>query len=156
MDSSRRWLLIFGSIIGALVIATIALVLLTGGNEPELLPENSPEGTVQRYLIAIQEGEYQQAFGYLRFDSTDPVKTYEDWLRMAAGYPGAPNRSSWKATLGETIQAGDTTTVEVTIDAFRPGGPFEDPVRRENLFFQLIRAGEGWRITSPTYIYWNY
>ncbi|MBN1368772.1 MAG: hypothetical protein JW954_00870 [Dehalococcoidaceae bacterium] len=156
MDSSRRWLLVFGSIIGALVIATVALVLLTGGNEPELLPENTPEGTVQRYLIAIQEGDYQEAFGYLKFDSADVIKTYEDWLRMVAGYPGDYNRSTWKATLGSTQQSGTSASVEVTIDTFRPGGPFEDPVRRENILFQLTRSGESWLITSPTYIYWNY
>jgi len=155
MDSSRRWLLAFSSIIGALVVATIALVLLTGGIEPELLPENTPEGTVQRYLIAIQEGKFQQAYGYLKFDPSEPVKNYEDWLRMAAGYPGS-DRSSWKASLGDTEQTGTTASVEVIIDTFRPSGPFEDPVNRQEILFQLIRDGDGWLITSPTYIYWNY
>lgn len=156
MDSSRRWLLVFGSVIGVLVITAVVLVLLTGGDQPELLGENTPEGTVQRYLIAIQENKYQQAFGYLKFSSSDPVKNYEDWVRMVAGYPGTDNRSTWKAVLGSASQTGDTATVEVTIDTFRPSGPFEDPVRRENLLFQLDRAGAGWLITSPTYIYWNY
>jgi len=156
MDSSRRWLLVFGSIVGVLVIVTIALVLFTGGNEPELLPRNTPEGTVQRYLIAIQDGDYQEAFGYLKFDASEPFINYEDWLRMVAGYPGDYNRSAWKATLGRTEQTGTNASIEVTIDTFRPGGPFEDPVQRQDLLFQLTRAGEGWLITSPTYIYWNY
>ena len=61
MNSSRRWLGVFAVIIGILVIATVSLVLFNNGKKVTLLPEDAPQGIVQRYLIAIWNGDYQQA-----------------------------------------------------------------------------------------------
>ena len=156
MDSSRRWLIIFTIIISILAIVTISLVLLTKGNDVTLLPENTPQGTVQRYLIAVQEKNYQKAYNYLLFDSSHRIKTYDDWLRMEIGEPRISNQSTWKATLGKTTQNGDNATVEVTIDTIRPRGPFEDSLRSQQIIFQLSKIDGTWFITSPTYIYWIY
>ena len=48
MNSSRRWLIIFATVMVVLIIATTLLVFLTGENEADLLPEDTPEGVVQR------------------------------------------------------------------------------------------------------------
>ena len=155
MNSSRRWLFIFTTIIGILVITTISLVLFTKGNEVTLLPEDTPAGTVQRYLIAIQEKNYQKAYSYLSFDPSQKITTYDDWLRMIGG-PQIPDQSTWKASLGKTTQNVDNANVEVTIDTFRPGGPFGDPVHSQQILFLLSKNDSRWVITSPTYIYWIY
>ena len=156
MNSSRRWLIIFAIVISILVIATVSLVLLAKGNEVTLLPENTPQGTVQRYLIAVQEKNYQKAYSYLSFDPSQKVQTYDDWLRMVTGEPQISNQPTWKATLGKTTQNGDNATVEVAIDTFRPGGPFEDSLRSQQIIFHLSKIDGTWLITSPTYIYWIY
>ena len=156
MNSSRRWLIIFAIVTSILVIATVSLVLLTKGNEVALLPEDTPQGIVQRYLIAVQEKNYQKAYNYLSFDPSQKIKTYNDWLRMVIGEPQISNQAAWKATLSKTTQNGDNATVEVTIDTFRPSGPFEDPLRSQQTIFQLIKIDGKWLITSPTYIYWIY
>ncbi len=156
MNSSRRWLIIFAIVISSLVITTVSLVLFTKGNEVALLPEDTPQGIVQRYLIAVQEKNYQKAYNYLSFDPSQKIKTYDDWLRMVIGTPQISNQPTWKATLGKTTQNGDNATVEVIIDTFRPGGPFEDPLRSQQIIFQLSKIDGKWLITSPTYIYWIY
>jgi hypothetical protein len=156
INSSRRWLIIFAIVISILVITTVSLVLLTKGNEITLLPENTPQGTVQRYLIAVQEENYQKAYDYLSLDPSQKITTYNDWLRMVIGRPQISNQSTWKATLGKTTQNGDIATVEVTVDTIRPEGPFEDSLRSQQIVFQLSKIGGKWRITSPTYIYWIY
>jgi hypothetical protein len=156
MNSSRRWLFIFAIVISILVIATISLVLLTKGNEVTLLPEDTPQGIVQRYLIAVQEKNYQEAYNYLSFDPSEKTQTYDDWLRMVIGAPQISNQPVWKATLGKTTQNGDNATVEVIIDTFRPGGLFEDPLHSQQIIFQLSKIDGKWLITSPTYIYWIY
>lgn len=155
MNSSRRWLIVFTIVISVLVTATISLVLLTKGNEVTLLPENTPQGVVQHYLIAIQEKNYQKAYDYLSLDPSQKITTYNDWLQMV-GQPYVSNQSAWKATLGKTTPNGDYATVEVTIDTVRPGGPFDNPVRSQQIIFQLRIVGGKWLITSPTYIYWIY
>jgi hypothetical protein len=153
MNSSRRWLIIFTSVIGVLVIATVALVLFTKGNEVALLPEDTPQGIVQRYLMAVQEKDYPKAYSYLSFTPTQKDTEYDDWIKF-----GLPVNSSvtWKATLGKIMQNSENATVEVTIDTFRPGGPFEDTQYNQQIIFQLVRVNGSWFITSPTYLYWIY
>ena len=154
MNSSRRWLFISAIVIGLLVIATVTLVLLTKGNKVTLLPENSPQGTVQRYLMAIQEKDYQKAFGYLSFSPMDKITTYNDWI-LTVGAPQS-RQSVWKATLGKITLNNDNATVEVTIDTFYPGGLFGDSQYSRQIDFLLIKTNNSWFITSPTYIYWIY
>ena len=154
MNSSRRWLFIFTIVIGVLVIATVTLVLLTKGNKVTLLPENSPQGTVQRYLIAVQDKDYQSAFNYLSFNPTDKVTTYNEWIMMI----GSPqmSQSVWKATLGKITLNSDTATVEINIDTIRRGGLFNNSQFSQQIDFLLIKKAGSWFITSPTYIYWIY
>ncbi len=154
MNSSRRWLVLFAIVIGVLVIATVFLVLLTKGNKVTLLPEDSPQGTVQRYLVAIQENDYQKAFGYLSFSPTDKITTYNDWLMMVG--PQASSQAVWKATLGKITVNGNNATVEVTIDTARPGGLFGNSQYSQFIIFLLAKTANAWFITSPTYIYWIY
>ena len=123
MNSSRRWLIIFAIVISILVIATVSLVLLTKGNEVALLSEDTPQGIVQRYLIAVQEKNYQKAYNYLSFDPSQKIKTYDDSFRTVIGEPQISNQPVRKATLDKTTQNG-SFTVEVTIDTFRPGWTF--------------------------------
>jgi hypothetical protein len=153
--NSRSWLIIFTFATGILVIATVSLVLLTKGNEVALLPENTPQGIVQRYLIAVQEKNYQNAFSYISFDPAEKIQTYNDWIGMVGG-PQMSNQSEWKATLGKTTQNGDNATVEITIDTLRPGGPFANSMSSQQIVFQLIKIDGKWLIRSPTYIYWIY
>ena len=155
MNSSRRWLFIFTIVIGALVIAVVSLVLFTKGNKVTLLPEDSPQGTVQRYLIAIQETDYQKAFSYLSFDPSQKITTYNDWVMMI-GIPQPSSQSVWKATLGKVTLNGNNSTVEVTIDTARPGGLFGNSQTSQLIIFQLAKTANSWCITSPTYVSWIY
>jgi hypothetical protein len=155
MSSSRRWLIIFTIIISVLVITTVSLAVFTNGNEVVLLPEDTPQGIVQRYLIAVQEKNYQTAYSYLSFDPLQKIETYDDWLRIVTGVQTS-NQSEWKAALNKVIQNGDNATVEVAIDTIRPGEPFGDLTSSQQIIFQLIKIDSMWLITSPTYIYWIY
>jgi hypothetical protein len=155
MSSSRRWLIIFAIVISILVVATVSLVLLTNGNRVALLPVDTPQGTVQRYLIAINQSDYQEAYGYLSFDPSQKILTYGDWLSTITGVQPS-TQSEWKATLDKTTQNGDNAAVQVTIDTIRPGGLFGNPLSSQQIIFQLSKTNGIWLITSPTYIYWIY
>ena len=152
MNSSRRWLGVFAVIIGILVIATVSLVLFNNGKKVTLLPEDAPQGIVQRYLIAIQNGDYQQAYTYLSIEQSGKAFTYGDWLDSLPVYQST--QSAWKATLGEVTQNGNYATVEVIIDTFHAAGVFGGSQLSQPISFQLTKTGNSWFITSPTYIYW--
>ena len=149
MRSSRRWLLVSGLTIAVLVIVAVTLVLTTSlrGDEP-LLPEDSPEGTVQRFLLAVRDGDYQTADSYL----SSEIDSRVDYAlrRNRVSEPG------WKATLEDSVISGDEATVDVVVDVFRPGGPFSSSVSTYRTTFYLRKEAAGWRIVSPVNLWWLY
>lgn len=153
MKSSNRWLYIFGLAIGVLVIITVALVLTTGSPADEpLLPEDTPEGTVQRFLQAIRDGDYLTADSYLSTSADDKLNYDLRRNRLT----GSSKDSGWKALLGKTIINNDKASVDVTVDVFRPSGPFENSVRTHQVTFFLQLEEDIWKITSPVNIWWLY
>ncbi len=149
MKSSNRLLVIFGAAIGVLVVAGIVLGLTLGGQTASLLPEDTPEGTVQRYILAIKAEDYEKAYSYLSpaaLAESTYFDTYEKWSQRYSRYRESPG---WKATLGESSITGDEATVEVTIAVFRPETPFTDPVHARRYDFELEKEGASWKITYP-------
>jgi hypothetical protein len=153
MKPSNRLLALFAGAIGLLALMTLLLVLI-GGNKPvNMLPENSPEGIVQRYLLAIDNGNYPLAFSYISLPPDDKT-TYDIWLQS---FNRPTERPAYKATLGQSIITGDEATVEVVVDVFRSGsGPFSNPVNSNRVSFFLKNINGVWKITSPTYVWWIY
>ncbi|MBI4268032.1 MAG: hypothetical protein HY662_04525 [Chloroflexi bacterium] len=148
-----------GFIIAILVLIAVTVGLVLTTDKPTTtLPENTPEGTVQRYLTAIQEQDYPKAYSYLTFERTPKdtrPTTYDEWVRSLP-VPYQSSQPAWRATLGKITTSDNQSTVEILIDIFRPGGPFENPVRTQTVPFQLVKTGDSWLIISPPYLYWIY
>lgn len=154
MKSSSRFLLGFGIALVILVAITTTMVLLNR-DDVSMLPVNTPEGTVQQFLLAIQEQDYQKAYSYLQIVEKGVKLTYDEWLQSVP--PRSQTTSvSWKATLGKTTISGDSATVEVLIDFLQPGSPFESPVRTITDYYQLKMVNGSWFITARPNIYWLY
>jgi hypothetical protein len=160
MKTSNRALVGFGIGIALLVIVTIILGLTLGKENTPLLSENTPQGVVQRYLLAIQEKNYPVAYGYLsppdvndpNYFKESPMSSYDNWV-MSAQYTG---NSTWKANLGKVNISGTNANVNVIIDSFRPEGPFGNSVYNRTVTFFLKIVGNNWLITSPIDLYWLY
>lgn len=150
MKTSSRWLLAFGVAIGVLVIAAIVLVLTMPAQEVSLFPEDTPEGTVQRYFLALQAQDYIKAYSYLSPSPSERIP-YEDWRVPTVSYEEKPEL---KITLGKSTVTGNIATVESVVDVFRPGGPFESPVHTRHITFILKNDGTSWKITSPVDVWW--
>jgi hypothetical protein len=148
-------MLIFGAVIGVLALVALVMVLATSNKPVKLLPDDTPEGVVQRYILAIDQGDYLSAWNYLSPAPIDKApQTYEDWRRS---FSFGGTRPAYKATLGPTHLNGDMATVEVIIDTFRQtDGLFNNPVYTNRVAFSLTRMGTGWKITDPTYVWWIY
>ena len=153
MSSSRRWLFAFGLAIGVLVIVTIVLVLTTASPaDKPLLSADTPEGTVQRFLLAVRDADYLTAESYLAPEIDDKIAY--DLRRDRVSGPGG--ETGWKATLGEAVVKDDEATVDVTVNVFRPRGPFENSVSTYRVTFFLKKEGASWKITSPVNLWWLY
>jgi hypothetical protein len=153
MNSSSKWLIIFAGIIGTLALIAVVLVLVTGGKNVTLLAADTPQGTVQRYLIALEDGDYQRSYNYLS-PNLPGTMSYDDWLSQNTNRPAS--QTGWRATLGKTVQNGNYATVEVMIETSYPGGMMSTSQSNLPVTFDLTETGDSWFITSPTYIYWIY
>jgi len=152
MKSHNRLLIGFGIAIALLVIVAVALVLSTGQQQPALLPQDTPEGTVQRYLMAIQNKDFNAAYDFLSAaDTQDNPKpfTRDMWISQGRGMQDL----SWKANLGKVSVTGDRAVVEVSIHTFRSGGPFDDNTNSHNVTFYLEKQDGKWLITTPRELY---
>lgn len=153
MKSSSRTLLIFGAIIGLLVVVTIILVLTIPQGVSPLLPPDTPEGVVQRYILAIEAGDYLTANSYLSLPAVTDGKTPYPPLLPPVGPTGL---SDHRVTLGKSVISGDQATVEVTVEVFQASGPFANPVRSNQVTFFLKRDGGSWKVTSPMDVWFLY
>jgi hypothetical protein len=148
MKTPSRWLLIFGVAIGVLAIAAVVLVLTLPS--PRLLPEDMPEGIVQRYFLALQAEDYATAYGYLS-SATKMENPYESWREYAFSSGDKPE---WKVTLGKSVVEGRVATVDVVVDVFGPGGAFQSAMGMQHINFVLVKEGTSWKINSPWYPPW--
>ena len=151
MKSSNKWLLGFGTALGILVILAVVLVLtMPGSGEIELLPENTPEGVVQRYVYAIKNQDYEEAYGYLSASAIADegrYNSFEEWSRMVIN---RDNADPWRAVIDAAEYRGGKAFVTVTIDIFNPEGLFRDPINTMYYYtFTLEQQDDVWKITSP-------
>jgi len=159
VKSSSRTLIGFGIGIAIVIIVAVVLVLTLGQTTVPLLPDNTPQGTVQRYLQAVQEKDLVNAYNYLVIPENTsidgrpiPEQPFDFWVRSAENAAD----STWKATLGKTTVTGEKASVEVLVEVFRSRGPFENPVRSNITTFFLQKQNGEWLITSPIDLYWIY
>jgi hypothetical protein len=158
MKSSSRILLGFGIVLAVLIIAAIVLVFTLGQSNVPLLAEDTPQGAVQRYLQSVQEGEYSKAYSFISPvpAPTDkgypPSQSFEYWVQSAQN----STNSNWRATLRDTTINGNNATVGVTVEVFRSGGLFDNPIHSNQITFALKKEGGVWLITSPVDLYWIY
>jgi len=152
-----RWLLPLG--IGVAVIALVVIALV---REPVLLDPDSPEGTVQVYLQAISDEDYDKALALLNPDEFENC----DISDLARNAPNGP----FTATLGVSdeegrlrrveeeespLPTGDLIAVNVTL-RFGSGGLFGGTWEQYETFFLTSSDGFWWISDDPwPYFTWD-
>ena len=82
MTASTKWLIGMGAALGILVVAAVVGALIFDGGEPEIFPEDTPEGVTQRYILAVIDGDLDEAWGYLS-PELQAGCTLEEWREVA-------------------------------------------------------------------------
>lgn len=154
MKSSSRFLIGFGIVIAVIVGVAVALAI-AGGNEPvKMLAPDSPEGTVQQFLLSVKNHDYLKAYGLLA-PQPEQVKGdyYQNWVRSLQS---SRETTSWKASILKSTVSDNVATVEVAVDVLRPDGPMANPVTTNQVTFMLQQEGGKWLISQPADIWWLY
>lgn len=141
-----------GILVGIAVLVVIALAVFFARRTTQTyIPESLPEGVVHNYVLAVLNGDYQKAYGYLADLENKP--TYEQFRDTFIKGIVNPNDSA--VDIGESDVSNDTASVEVAM-IYNPSDPFSTGYRDVQRAI-LVRQGGAWKLSSmPTYYYWDY
>ncbi len=147
MKQDRFLLAILGGI-GILVIAALGLFFARRGAQ-DYLPEDTPRGVVNNYLLALEQKDYERAYSYLADakDKPDFVRFQRDFLERRIDSGGA------SVLIGEPNPSGDGVLLDLVI-VRGGGGPFEDVYREPASALLKQDAAGAWKIASMPYPFW--
>lgn len=141
-----------GILVGIAVLVVIALaVFFLRQNSQSYISEDMPEGVVHNYVLAILNGDYEKAYGYLA--DLDNKPTYEQF--RDAFLTGAVNPNNSTVDIGASEITEETASVDVAL-IYNPSDPFSTGYRDVQRAI-LVRQGGAWKLSSmPTYYFWDY
>ncbi|MET0933046.1 MAG: hypothetical protein ABWX56_04995 [Mycetocola sp.] len=130
---ARRNLVILLSVIAVLVIVSLIVVFTRG--DAELLDESTPEGVVQRYSMAVIDGDDDAAVDYLTSAARDQCGTIDNTVS-----------DDVRVTLISTNLRDESADVTVQVSTHE-GGAFGSEYSYEE-DFRLVRDRGDWLIES--------
>jgi hypothetical protein len=147
--SARRWLVATGITV-AVLVALAALVVALRPNEVAFDPD-TPEGTVQRYVTAVIDGDLALARSTFAaaLAARCPASTFGTRVREGLWWDEAGRRDDWHVRLLETVTLSDgQVRVRVRAERIAAAPPFDvGSTSREHAFVLAVEDGV-WRLTS--------
>jgi hypothetical protein len=138
---------VLAGIVAAVVVLVAAAVVLTVIRPAaEYQSEDTPAGVVFNYLLALQRGDYDRAYGYLsRSLDCYPVTVTQFSSDLTGNYyMNGIEAKSW--SVEQKSSTGVRATVSVSETAFRGAGLFEGGQASTNFDVDLVRPAQEWRI----------
>lgn len=136
--------------IGVLVIAALA-VFFTRRDTQTYIADDTPEGVVHNYVVAVLEKDYEKAYGYLADLAHKP--DYDEFRQ--AFLNGLVNPGGSAVDIGDAELIDDEAYVEVAL-IYNPSDPFSTGYRDVQRAGLVLQNG-AWKLTSmPTYYFWEY
>ena len=145
-SNSTNWLIGAAVVVVILVATSIAVALIAEDGEPDLKPESTPEGIVQRYLIALDNNHPEDAYDLL-----------SQRLKDACTYQQFRDSTSWlqeqdmRISLAGTVTVGEAQDVQVRIRQIyiRRDIPLTPNESSYTQRFLLKQYDSAWRFSEP-------
>ncbi|MBT3338507.1 MAG: hypothetical protein HN855_14695 [Anaerolineae bacterium] len=132
-----------------LVVASLA-VFFTQKGTITYLPEDTPEGIVHNYVLALQEGDYERAYAYLADKEHKP--SYDTFQRdILSNQMGVRDAG---IQVNDVIMLKDTAQVELTMIEVS-SGLFPSDYRYTEIAL-LIEQNGAWKLLQMPYFYWSW
>ena len=148
--------LLAGIVIGIILLVAAAFLLVLNRPAPEYQSEDSPDGVTHNYLLALQKGDYERAFGYLSPALEHPADP-EAFLQSIED-------SAWdfqlnqdvSLTIESTAQISDTkAAVKVHQTTFYNDGLFSGSPNSQTFTMRLENQNGEWKLVDGD-LYWSY
>ncbi len=136
--------------IALLIVVAIIRVLTYSPPEMTYKEENTPEGVVHNYLVAIYRGDYEKAYSYLVDKEKKPsLETFRRSFLL-----GIVNPQDAMAQVGKvTFLSDNEARVEVNL-IYNTSDPFSSSYTNLQYAF-LRRQGDAWKIETMPYPFWD-
>lgn len=158
MKSTDKFLI--GIVVGIVLLVVAAFVVTLTRPEPTYQAEDTPEGVAHNYLLALQEGNYRRAYGYL----SPTIKGYpvsaERFAEDVEDYPWQFRMDTDTALAVESARVTDNQAmVKVRESRFYGRGLF-DSGQTTTVFKMELQLEDGeWKIVDADYYFawcWTY
>ncbi len=133
-------------VVALLVVASLLVFFLQRG-EITYLPEDTPDGVVHNYILAVQQGDFEKAYGYLANGDKKYKPTYDEFLN----HYFLDNNDGESIQIGETEVGEHTATVEIVV--IENNDLFSNPSRYSRNAL-LFKQNGIWKIRQMSYG-WN-
>lgn len=145
-----RFLLVILIAIGVLVVLAVGLYFLRGDTQDYSL-EDSPQGVLRNYVLALEKGDYQRAYGYLR--DADRKPDYEEFRQAFLNKSLDP--SGTVLQMGDAKGSGDEMILPVVV-VYGSRGPFGSTFRESSNALLVKNQDGDWKIANLPYPYWGW
>ncbi|MEO5887372.1 MAG: hypothetical protein ABIQ77_06900 [Anaerolineales bacterium] len=141
-----------GILVGIGLLVVVALtVFFTRKDTQTYVSDETPDGVVHNYVLAVLNKDYEKAYGYLA--DLDNKPTYEEF--HDSFLTGMINPDNSGVDIGKSDITGDDATVEVTL-VYNASDPFSTGYRDTQRAILVMQNG-AWKISSmPQYNFFDY
>ncbi len=140
-----------GILIGIVILVVAALgVFFTRKDNLTYVADDTPEGVVQNYVVALHKRDFEKAYQYLANLKDKP--TLEQFRQSFLNHNVDPTNAGLE--IGKTELNGSTAIVTLGI-VNSPSDPFSTGYRNAE-YAQLINDNGAWKIKQLPYNFWSY
>lgn len=140
-----------GILIGIAVLIVIALaVFFTRKDNLNYVSDDTPEGVVQNYVVALHKRDFDKAYGYLADLPNKP--TLELFRQAFLNHSVDPTNAGLE--IGKTEISAETASVSLGV-IYSPNDPFSSGYRNTE-YAQLVRQNGIWKVKQLPNNFWAY
>lgn len=140
-----------GILVGIGILVVVALFLFfTRQDDQEYVSEDTPEGVVHNYALAVYREDFERAYSYLA--EADHKPTYNEFRQAFFNRFVDPGNAGLE--LGETEIVGDEAYVTVYL-IYNPTDPFSSGYRNTDTA-RLERQDGEWKLLQMPFNFWAY
>lgn len=152
MKSTDKFLI--GIVVGIVLLVIAAFVVTLTRPEPTYQAEDTPEGVAHNYLLALQEEDYQRAYGYLSPTLKGYPVSAETFAADVEDFPWQFRMDTDTALAVESARVtGNRAVVKVRESRFY-GGVLFDSGQTTAVFEMELELEEGeWKIVDADYYF---
>lgn len=140
---------LIGIVAGVLLLVIIAFVVVLQRPLPTYQTDDTPEGVVHNYLLALRQGDFDRAYGYL----SPSIVSYP---ASAAEFALDVDQRRWEFRLDENITlvvdsariSGERAVTVVQETTFYDGGLLNSNQYTRSFSMTLERSADRWLITQ--------